>query len=91
MRKYSLEEAIYIGDKATSITTLVISAAVAFAIGVVLIKLSWAWTIPDLFPAAVEQGLISADLTWLSAIKAATLVAILSSTGSLVARRWGGN
>ena len=88
MRKYSLEEALYIGDKVTSVTTLLISATVAFAIGVVLVKLLWAWTVPDLFPAAVDQGMIAAALTWPAAIKAVALVALLISTGSLVARQW---
>ena len=89
MRKYSVEEAIDIGNKVTGVTSALVSAAVAFAIGVILVKLLWTWTIPDLFPAAVDQGLITDNLTWLTAIKATTLVAILASTGSLVAGRLG--
>jgi hypothetical protein len=49
----------------------------------------WAWTIPDLFPAAVDQGLIVDDLTWLAAMKIVILVAILVGTSSLVTGRWG--
>ena len=89
MRRYSLEEAIDIGYEVTSITSALITAAVVFTIGVVLVKLLWAWTVPDLFPAAVEQGLIASDLTWLAAIKTVVLVAIVSSSASLVFGRWG--
>ena len=89
MRQYSAEEAIEISNKITGVTSVLVSAAVAFAIGVILIKLLWAWTIPDLLPAAVDQGLIVDDLTWLAAAKVAALVAILASTGSLVVGRWG--
>ncbi|UCG24689.1 MAG: hypothetical protein JSW55_01435 [Chloroflexota bacterium] len=88
MRKYSLEEAIDIGYEVTRVTSAIVTAAVAFAIGVVLVKLLWAWTVPDLFPAAVDQGLVAADLTWLAATKVVVLVAILASTASLVAGRW---
>lgn len=89
MRKHSLEEAINIGNQVTGITSALITAAVVFAIGVVLVKVFWAWTVPDLFPGAVEQGLIVADLTWLAAIRTVVLVAIVSSSASLVFGRWG--
>ena len=89
MNKYSVEEAIVIGNEVTRATSILIGAAVTFVVGVILVKLLWAWTMPDLFPAAVDQGLIAADLTWLAATKAVTLVAMLASTGALVAGRWG--
>jgi hypothetical protein len=38
----------------------------------------WAWVVPDLFPGAVAQGLIIADLTWLVSLKLAVLVVVLS-------------
>jgi len=41
-------------------------------------KFVWAWVVPDLFPGAVAEGLISADLTWLAAVKLAVLVSVLS-------------
>lgn len=91
MRQYSAEEAIEIGNKVTSISIALVSATVAFILSVVLVKLLWAWTVPDLFPAAVEQGLIASDLTWLAVIKAVALVAIMGSTTTLVAGRWGRN
>lgn len=84
MKKYSVEEAIDIGNK----VTLVVVAAVTFAVGVVLVRLLWAWTIPDLFPAAVEQGWIASTLTWLAAIKVTTFAAILASTRIVIAGPW---
>ncbi len=89
MRQYSVEEAIEITNKITGATIVLVVTGVTFVIGVILIKLLWAWTIPDLFPVAVDQGLIAGGLTWLAAMKAAVLVAILSGTGPLVAGRWG--
>jgi hypothetical protein len=50
MRQYSAEEAMEISNKITGVTSLLIGAVVAFAIGIILVKLLWAWTIPDLFP-----------------------------------------
>jgi len=49
------------------------------AIAFLVIKLLWAWTIPDLFPGAVEQGLIEAEISWLTAFKLAIFFAILTS------------
>ena len=50
-----------------------VSVAVVFVISVVLFKIVWGWVVPDLFPGAVAQDLISADLTWLAAVKLAVL------------------
>jgi len=52
--------------------------AITFVISMVVFKFVWAWVVPDLFPGAVAQGLISADLTWLAALKLAVLVGVLS-------------
>ena len=57
---------------------ITVSVAVSFVIAVVLFKFVWAWVVSDLFPGAVAQGLISANLTWLAALKLAVLVAVLS-------------
>ena len=54
-----------------------IQIAVSFVIAVIVFKFVWAWVVPDLFPGAVEQGLIVADLTWLASLKLAVLVAVL--------------
>ena len=57
---------------------VLVAVAVTFVISLVLFKFVWAWVVPDLFPGAVTQGLISANLTWFSAFKLAVLVAVLS-------------
>lgn len=48
-------------------------------LALLLVKVVWAWTVPDLFPGAVEQGLIADSLSWWSAFKLAILVALLGS------------
>jgi hypothetical protein len=88
MRKYSVEQAIDIGASITGAATILVGALIALVLGVILIKLLWTWSVPDLFPGATAQGLISHDLTWLAALKLATIVAILNSTGMLIAGKW---
>ena len=56
---------------------------ITLALGVValaffLIKLLWAWTIPDLFPGAVEQGLVAAEISWLTSFKLALFFGLLT-------------
>ena len=55
------------------------------AIAFLVIKLLWAWTIPDLFPGAVEQGLVAAEISWLTSFKLAIFFGILTgaSKGSV--------
>jgi len=60
------------------VISILVAVAVTFVISVVVFKFVWAWVVPDLFPGAVAQGLISADLTWLATVKLAVLVAVLS-------------
>lgn len=55
--------------------------AVVFVVVLLLIKLLWAWTIPDIFPGAVDDGLIVASLSWFSAFKVAIFVAVLAGIG----------
>ena len=50
-----------------------------FLAALLLIKLVWAWTIPDLFPGAVEQGLVAESLSWWTAFKLAIFVALLGA------------
>ena len=57
-------------------------AILALALGIValsffLIKLVWAWTIPDLFPGAVEQGLIAKEISWFTSFKLALFLAVV--------------
>ena len=60
--------------------TFLIQVAVMFVIAMVVFKFVWGWVVPDLFPGAVAQGLINADLTWLAALKLAVLVSVLSGS-----------
>ena len=53
-------------------------ACVAFVVVLLLLKALWAWTIPDLFPGAVEQGLVAGTISWVTAVKVALFIAILS-------------
>lgn len=57
--------------------TVIIQVAVMFVIALILFKVVWAWVVPDLFPGAVSEGLIVANLTWLAAVKLAVLVSVL--------------
>ncbi len=66
----------------TTGVTILIQVAIAFGIMVVVLKFVWAWVVEDLFPGAVAQGLINADLTWLATVKFAVLVAVLSGVYS---------
>jgi len=60
-----------------------IPAALAIVVGVfivalLLIKVLWSWTIPDLLPGAVAQGLVAKDIGWLTAFKLALFVAVIA-------------
>jgi hypothetical protein len=59
----------------------------AFVLALFLIKLLWAWTIPDLFPGAVEQGLVARSISWLTAFKLAIFVTVLAGMAGVSARR----
>jgi len=52
--------------------------AVVVVVMLFVVKLLWAWTIPDLFPGAVQQGLIAAKISWWTAFKVAIFVAVLA-------------
>ncbi|OEU76313.1 MAG: hypothetical protein BA869_12710 [Desulfuromonadales bacterium C00003107] len=52
--------------------------AIYGVIVLLLVKLLWAWTIPDLFPGAVDQGLIAGEISWYAALKVAIFVAVLA-------------
>ena len=64
-------------DWVTVAITVLVQVAVMFAISLVVFKVVWAWVVPDLFPGAVAQGLIIADLTWSASLKLAVLVGVL--------------
>lgn len=59
------------------VPAVVILLAGIFAIGILLIKLFWSWTIPELFPQAVSQGLIAEKISWWTALKLSVFVSLL--------------
>ena len=67
-------------------TGILVLVAGLLILALFLVKLLWAWTIPDLFPGAVEQGLIARSLSWYAAFKLAIFVALL---GGLTGARRG--
>ncbi|MBW2251748.1 MAG: hypothetical protein JRF60_14260 [Deltaproteobacteria bacterium] len=54
-----------------------------FVLALLLIKLVWPWTIPDLFPGAVDQGLIAREITWYTSFKLAIFVAVLAGISGI--------
>lgn len=48
-----------------------------FVVVLLLVKVLWAWTVPDLFPRAVAEGYIAAKIGWLTALKLALFLAVL--------------
>lgn len=57
---------------------ILVKVVVSFVVTIVVFKFVWAWVVPDLFPGAVEQELVSASLSWLATVKLAVLVAVIS-------------
>ena len=61
----------------------IIALVVGFiAIAFFIIKLLWAWTIPELFPGAVQQGLVAAEISWFTSFKLALFFGILSGASA---------
>ncbi len=52
-----------------------------FVVALLLVKLLWVWTVPDLLPGAVEEGLVAATISWFTAFKLAVFVAVLAGIG----------
>jgi hypothetical protein len=70
------------GMKGSTIAAVVAGAitlaCVAFVVVLFLVKVLWAWTVPDLFPGAVQQGLVAGSISWFTAVKVALFAALLS-------------
>ena len=47
-------------------------------LGLLLVKILWSWTIPDLFPGAVARGLVARNISWYTAFKVAIFVALMA-------------
>jgi len=56
---------------------MLVLATTMFVVALFVIKLLWAWVVPDLFPGAVAQGLIAAQISWYTAFKVAIVVGVL--------------
>jgi hypothetical protein len=54
-----------------------------FVLALLLVKVVWSWTIPDIFPGAVEQGLVARSISWFTALKIAILVAVLGGVSGI--------
>ena len=52
-------------------------------LALLLIKLLWPWTIPDLFPGAVDQGLIAREISWYTSFKLAIFIAVLAGIAGI--------
>ena len=61
-----------------AITGVLALIAVYAVIVLLMVKLLWAWTIPDIFPGAVSQGLMAGSISWYTAFKIAVFVAVLA-------------
>ena len=62
---------------------LIAIAVVVFIVSLLLIKLVWAWTVPDLFPGAVAAGLVASSISWYTAFKLAVFVAIMAAVAGV--------
>ena len=60
---------------------------VVFVVALLGIKLLWAWTVPDLLPGAVQQGLVARSISWLTALKLAIFIALLAAVAGIRGRR----
>ena len=61
-----------------TVVTGIVVACLVFVVVLLLLKLLWAWTVPDLFPGAVENGLVAKSISWYTAMKVAIFIAVLS-------------
>ena len=48
-----------------------------------LVKILWAWTIPDLSQGAVEQGLIAEEISWHTSFVVAIFVSALAGVAGI--------
>jgi hypothetical protein len=65
---------------AAMVAGIVVIVCIVFAVGLLLLKALWAWTVPDLFPGAVQQGLVAGSISWGTAAKVALFLAFLSGS-----------
>lgn len=56
---------------------------VFFVAGIFIIKLLWIWTIPEIFPGAVDSGLIVKNIKWFSALKLSILFSMIAGVARI--------
>lgn len=61
-----------------AVPTILAFMVAAFLVALLLLRWLWAWTVPDLFPGAVEQGLVAGSISWYTAFKLAIFLAVLA-------------
>lgn len=57
----------------------IVIISVFFIAGIFIIKILWAWTIPEIFPGAVEQNLIAKNISWFTAFKMSLLFSLIAT------------
>jgi formate-dependent nitrite reductase membrane component NrfD len=64
--------------------------AIVLVLGLFLVKVMWAWVVPDIFPEAVNQGLVAEAISWLTSFKIAIALALFSGfvSGAFKGRRF---
>ncbi len=56
---------------------------IVFVAGIFIIKILWAWTIPELFPVASEQNLIAKNISWFTALKMSLLFSLIATVARI--------
>ncbi len=56
---------------------LLVLVAALFVAALLLVKVMWGWTVPDLFPRAVAEGYVAESISWFTALKLAIFIAVL--------------
>jgi len=62
---------------------ILVIVLLVFVVFLLLIKLLWAWTVPELFPGAVNQGLVARTISWMTALKLAIFAGVLAGVAGL--------
>jgi len=62
----------------------IVGLAALLLLGPFVVGWLWSWLIPDLFPAAVEQGFVAAEISWWTGFK---LIIVLAIMGGIVAKK----
>ena len=61
--------------------------AAVLVVALLLIKLMWGWTVPELFPEAVKQNLVAGTISWWTSLKLAVFIALLAAVAGICRRR----